>query len=126
MVKRRQVLPEDFQQLLDLIKGKLFALQDWIKVSKRLLPPQVAHPSHPSSPKDAGCQYAHWSRRPRPAAIGFRCDIYVRLALSRCLAFAAFLRDETLCRRMIVFPWARRGSRCRSSTYRFPVQPKLR
>ena len=43
MAKRRQVLPEDFQQLLDLVnKGKLFDMQDWIKSGKRLRSPEGA------------------------------------------------------------------------------------
>jgi hypothetical protein len=37
MANRRPILPEDLAQLLDLIqKGKLFAVQDWIKTGKRL------------------------------------------------------------------------------------------
>jgi hypothetical protein len=41
MAGRCPSLPEDLQQLLDLVKkGKLFALQDWIKAGKRLRTPE--------------------------------------------------------------------------------------
>jgi hypothetical protein len=41
MAKRRHVLTEDLQQLLDLIhKGKLFALHQWIKDGKRIRSPE--------------------------------------------------------------------------------------
>ncbi len=37
MARHRPDLPEDFQQLISLIRsGKLFALQDWIKAGKRI------------------------------------------------------------------------------------------
>ena len=43
MANRRPVLPEDLEDLLDFIqKGKLFALQDWLKAGKTLRAPDNA------------------------------------------------------------------------------------
>ncbi len=43
MASYRHVLPEDIQQLLDIVqKGKLFALQQWISGGKRIRPPADA------------------------------------------------------------------------------------
>ena len=40
MARNRVPLPDDIKQLLDLVqKGKLFALQEWIKSGKRLNAP---------------------------------------------------------------------------------------
>jgi hypothetical protein len=44
MAYRRRTLPEDIKQLVDLIqRGKLFAVQGWIKDGKRLRDPEVVN-----------------------------------------------------------------------------------
>src|ERR1700692_2352137 len=43
MANRRPVIPDDLQQLLDLVaKGRLFAIQEWIKSGKRVRVPADA------------------------------------------------------------------------------------
>jgi hypothetical protein len=42
MAKSRTVLPDDLQQLLNLVRnGRLFALQQWIKAGRRLRAPEI-------------------------------------------------------------------------------------